>query len=260
MMGVTIGIGPLYTKAATVAAACLHRHTGIQTRILTEEHLTDASLCHPAALKLRIFDYVPADTLLYFDADWFCIRKWTPQEFAGHKRVIACHDFVTTTDWPEQSYTASSEWFRGRAGNHFLNRIEGPIRTDYVDGIRAFTGVTLHHSSWFNSGMFIVNRGWHAPWLREAERIYREPHGHHHKYFEQPALLIATERLRMRVAHLPRKYNVLVASKQEWPANMVGAHIKCSKPTVLPHLIADILQDRASPESVASALFSGVNT
>lgn len=256
MTGVTIGIGPLYKKAATVAAECLLRHTGIQTRILTEDYFTDALLCHPAALKLRIFDCVPADTLLYFDADWFCIRKWTPQEFASHKRVIACHDFVTTTDWPDQSYNASSEWFRGREDHRFLNAIEEPIRTEYVDEIHAFTGVTLHYSTWFNSGMFIVNRRCHAAWLREAERIYREPGGHHDKYFEQPALLMATERMGMRVAHLPRKFNVLVASKREWPTNMVGAHIKCSKPTVLPHLISDILHDRASPESVASALLT----
>ncbi|MEY2564924.1 MAG: hypothetical protein QOH88_3117 [Verrucomicrobiota bacterium] len=260
MMGVTIGVGPLYIKAARVAAACLQRHTGIKTQILTEEHLTAASLRHPAALKLKIFDYVSANTILYFDADWFCIREWTPQVLAGDRRVIACHDFVTKADWPDQSYSASSEWFRGRAGHRFLNAIEGAVRGDYVDGIRAFAGVTLPHSTWFNSGMFIVNREWHAAWLQEAERIYREPHGHHDKYFEQPALLIATERLKMRVAHLPRKYNVLVASEQDWPVNMVGAHIKCSKQTVLPYLISDILQDRATPESVASALFAGANT
>src|SRR4051794_20337638 len=102
MVGVTIGVGGYYASLARVAAACLKKHTGSDSVILSDRHYEESRLHHPAALKFRLFDLLPSSNILYYDADWFCVASWSPRAFAFHRRLVACHDFVLASDWPAQ--------------------------------------------------------------------------------------------------------------------------------------------------------------
>src|SRR5438270_686014 len=69
MIAVTIGIGEAYKKLAEHAAQAVHEMTGLKTLILDDQHFTRSGLPHPHHLKLRLFDLVNDDTIMFFDSD-----------------------------------------------------------------------------------------------------------------------------------------------------------------------------------------------
>ena len=102
MIAITIGINPLYKALANLSAQCLQDMTGLEVFILGERELKQSGLAHPASLKLKAFDFVDDDNILYFDADWFCTNNWNPTIFSNSKLITACNDFVLTVDFPKQ--------------------------------------------------------------------------------------------------------------------------------------------------------------
>jgi hypothetical protein len=254
LVGVTIGVGPYYGALARVAAACLEKHTGLSSVILSDSHFLESGLVHPAALKLRLFDLVGASSVLYYDADWFCVGPWEPRHFASHPRLVACHDFVLASDWPAHDYNFESEATACRtSGQPFVGEPSGPLRQQYVADVVGATGLRLPPRRWINTGMFIASRFHNRCWLERAEYWYRQPGGHHAKYFEQPAMLRALDELKMTVDYLPRAQNVLVTRMGRWLHPLVGLHVKMSRHEEFVDLIRALRGRQLTPEAIEAA-------
>jgi hypothetical protein len=259
MIGVTIGVGAYYSALAHVAAACLKKQADVNSVILSDRHFLESGLHHPAALKFRIFDLVSACNILYYDADWFCVKKWRPQTFAQHRRIVACHDFVLATDWPAQAFDFEAEAVECRASDRvFVGEPKGPLRQDYIADVERSIGLGLPPRRWINTGMFIVNRVYHRYWLDRGEYLYRQPGGHHDKYFEQPAMLKALEELGIGVDYLPRAHNVLVTRVSLWPDSVVGLHLKMSKHREFGDLIRALHETRLTPDMIEEMFLGGL--
>jgi hypothetical protein len=255
MIGVTIGVGPFHYKSAALAATCLKKHTGLDSIILNSQHYADSGFRHPAALKLRVFDLVRDNHILYYDSDWFCVNRWTPERFSGNTGLVACHDFVLKADWPHQLHDTSSIQFHGSNAGGFISTLTGDLRSDYVDDIRRSTGLELDPSYWINTGMFIANRANHTAWLKRAELFYTETSGHHPKYYEQPAMLKAMHALGLQVNYLPRKFNYLVTRQIRCAKTIVGLHIKISRALAFADLVEAIWTDTMTPELLERTFF-----
>ena len=137
MIAVTIGCGARYGPLAELTARRLRAMTGLETRILGAEAMRRWGVSKPHFLKMRLFREFPdADTILYFDADLICLRRWDPTVFAGREEVACVRDLSDS----------------------------GMIQND-----AGLSGVPVRE--YFNSGFFIVSRKYHAGWL---ERSYLE--------------------------------------------------------------------------------------
>lgn len=221
MTGVTIGIGARHSALAQVSARCLMQMAGINVVILSGKDLVQSGLTHPAALKMKLFDIIPDDEIFYFDADWFCIKKWDIIPFQINIPVYACNDFVSIDDWPGQYASCSEEYFEATPELR-----EGNIRRDYVDEINLFSKNNSDCSRWINTGFWIANRKYHKKWLDYSLNLYNNDIGHHPQYYEQPAMNRALDLLQTDIHFLPRKYNILLATGRKWPSNIIGMHVK----------------------------------
>lgn len=226
IVGVTIGIGAPYREMAQLSSECFRAHTGISAVILEESDFVSSHLHHPAALKFRIFDMVNANTIVYFDCDWLCLNQWNPRDYANFRDLVACHDFVLKSEWPDQKYDGNSLYFKGSSGSREVQTIHGEPRGDYIDDVIEFAKLGSHYSKWINSGLFIASRDYHADLMRHAEVLYSGEVGHHSKYYEQPAMIRAIEDTGQSVHFLPRRYNVLATREACWPRATIGLHIK----------------------------------
>ena len=223
-IGVTVGIGHGFSSVARLSAACFTENTGIPAVVLGQNALDESGFEHPAALRLRIFDLVDAETVVYFDADWLCLRKWTlPLDSPG---IVAGRDFILREEWPEQDYQFSSKVFSEPPAQLRCAGGSPRLRAEYINEVREFSDLRLPLDAWINSGLMILHRASHARLLRTAERLYRLSVGHHDVYFEQPALLKAIEIESEPVTLLPRACNVLAAHERLWPDTVIGLHIK----------------------------------
>lgn len=226
MIGVTIGINPIYEALAKLSADCFKEMTGLEVIILGDKELRECGLTHPASLKLATFDFVDEDNILYFDADWFCTKKWNPTIFTYRESITACNDFVLTIDWPNQYQDYDNTKFNDY---HLDNLSFHPItetRTDYINEIKTFSGIKSDYSKWINTGLWIANRKYHKDWLNKSLEYYTGSVGHHSEYFEQPAMNLALEELGIEINYLSRNYNTLVATRHKWPPCLAGLHIK----------------------------------
>jgi len=226
MVGVTIGINPLFKKLAETAASCFGEMTGLDVVILGEAELKDSGLKHPASLKLKAFDYVSDNNIVYFDADWFCTTKWNPLNFEDNQSITACNDFVLKTDWPDQytKYDLRDILMYPKSSDAIYSQDD--IRTDLVSEIRDFTGLTTNCLDWINTGFWIANRPFHKEWLDKSLQLYLGEIGHHEEYYEQPAMNLAVELLGLKINYLQRSYNTLVAKRKTWPFPIIGMHVK----------------------------------
>lgn len=222
MIGVTIGINPIYEALAILSARCLKETTGLETLVLKEKDLLKSGFAHPAALKLILFDLVKDDDVLYFDADWFSIQNWNPLKFQNTGLLTACNDFILETDWPNQYSNNNLEFCNESFDNYSMQN----IRKEYVDEIHKFSGVRTHCLNWINTGLWIANRNSHRKWLMKSLDYYKKGIGHHSDYYEQPAMNKAIEDCNIKVHYLKRKYNTLVATRCEWPSSIIGLHVK----------------------------------
>jgi hypothetical protein len=229
IVGVTVGVGAPYDQLASMAALCFTKHTGLPAVVLGAEEFTGSQIAHPAALRLRLFDYVDADRVVYFDADWLCLRDWAPTAIAELSEVVACRDFILADEWPRQHYQFDSKGFLEEPDDVPLEDTCDIVRHDYINEVRQFGAISLPISKWINTGMLILTREHHSTWLRTALELYLGPVGHHTVYYEQPALVKAIELLDLPIRLLPRRFNVLAAYETKWPGSVVGLHIKVKR-------------------------------
>ncbi len=89
MIAVTIGIGESYAKLASYAAQAMQKMTGLETVILDDRLFTASGFQYSHQLKLRIFDLVDDDSILYFDSDIVCLNPWNPKRFARADALVA---------------------------------------------------------------------------------------------------------------------------------------------------------------------------
>ncbi len=226
MIGVTIGISPIYEALAKLSAKCFKEMTGLEVVVLGERELNQSGLAHPASLKLKAFDFVAEDNILYFDADWFCTKIWNPTTFSNSKLITACNDFVLNIDFPKQY----PEYHMRKFDDYHLNNLAfhptSEIRTDYINEIKKFSGIELEFGKWINTGLWIANKMHHQQWLNKSLEYYLGSVGHHPEYYEQPAMNKAIEELELEINYLSRKYNTLIVSKKKWLDSLVGLHVK----------------------------------
>jgi hypothetical protein len=248
-VGVTVGVGDPYDVIAPLAAACFSAHTGLPSIVLGSTEFEASGLPHPAALRLLAFDYVTADRIVYFDADWLCLQPWKLDEHTGDE-LLACRDFVLLDEWPRQDYVFDS--------TAFLREPTGtPIdpeqrRDDYIEDVGVFAGLSLPPHRWVNTGLMVLHRDRHRDMIRNAVRLYLGQVGHHPLYFEQPALLRAIQDGAVRVRLLPRRFNVLAAYDRRWPAAVTGLHIKLKRHQ---HFIASVRAGHLRGASDVAAYF-----
>jgi len=226
MIGVTIGIGPVHEAIAKISAKCFLEMTGLDVLILGEKELKQSGLTHPASLKLKAFDFVDDDDILYFDADWFCIKNWNPLIFNNSKLITVCNDFVLKIDFPKQYEDYDVKKFDDYNLNNLAFHSISEIRNEYIDEIKEFSGIKLEYSKWINTGLWIANKKHHQEWLDKSFKNYIGSIGHHPQYYEQPSMNKAIEELGLEIKYLGRKYNTLVASKKKWLDGLVGMHVK----------------------------------
>lgn len=226
MIAVTIGINPLFKALASLSANCIQETTGLDTLILTEKELKQSELLHPAALKLKVFDFTNDNTVLFFDADWFSINNWNPNVYENNEAIIGCHDFILSDDWTEQYATTDI-----RSPEEYFNDItlfshRKNLRTDYIEEIERFNSTTNSFSKWINTGFWIANKTNHTKWLSDSLKFYNGLPGHHPQYYEQPAMNKAIDNSNPKIEYLSRKFNTLVATRTKWPNFLIGLHVK----------------------------------
>jgi hypothetical protein len=172
MQGVTIGVGEYYGQLARLAAQAMQEKTGIKTMILNDEHFASSGLPAPHHLKLRMFDLVDDESIVYFDADMACLRPWKPEHFGNTDAVVA----VAETARPLHIHTAQ-DW-----------------------------GIPVEE--YFNAGLMILNRRHHQDWLRETERfVLTDTKFKEYDPLDQAALNITRHRMGVKLQLLDRRYN-----------------------------------------------------
>ena len=172
MIAVTIGTGEYYSKLAHYAARTLGKMTGLKTVVLGDEHFAASGLPYSHHLKLRIFDLVDDDEILFFDSDMVCLNPWNPQRLAKPDALVAVAERLHP-----MVIRASKDW-------------EIPIH------------------EYFNAGLMIFNRKCHLEWLRETERfVMTNPGIPDYDPFDQTPLNITRHRLGLGLELLDRRYN-----------------------------------------------------
>src|SRR5438067_5347021 len=172
MLGITIGTGEYYSRLAKRAARAVEEKTGVKTIVLGDEHFAASGLPAPHHLKLRLFDFVDDDFVMYFDADMVCLNSWKPERVARKDAVVA----VAESARPLHVRTAQ-DW-------------EIPL------------------GMYFNAGLLILNRQHHREWLRETEHfVQTDTKFAEYDPYDQAALNITRHRLGLKLQLLDRRYN-----------------------------------------------------
>ncbi|HXE53252.1 MAG TPA: glycosyltransferase [Tepidisphaeraceae bacterium] len=168
-VAVTIGVGP-FADLARLAAREVRARTGLDTIVLGEKELTASGLTDPTSLKFRLFDYVSADNLLYFDADMVCLDTWDPSRYFGCAEIVAVRERMVDSVLNE-----AAQW-------------------------------NVPPEDYFNSGLLICNRRAHRRWLAEAESLR---HALPTAFRDQSPLNAARCRLNIPLKLLDRRFNWL---------------------------------------------------
>jgi len=172
MIAVTIGIGEKYKKLAHYASQAVQRMTGLNTLILNDRHFAACGLPQPHHLKLRLFDYVDEDAVMFFDSDMVCLNPWNPEHFARNDALVAV--------------------------------VERPVPTI----MRICKAWDIPWHGYFNAGLMILNRKCHQEWLRETERfVLTDKRFVEYDPYDQAALNITRHRLGLKLELLDRRYN-----------------------------------------------------
>jgi len=172
MIAATIGIGEAYGKLARYAAQTVREMTGLETVILDDKDFVKSGLPHPHHLKLRLFDLVEDETVMFFDSDMVCLNRWSPQRFIKANAVVAV--------------------------------VERPVPTI----MRICEAWDIPWHEYFNAGLMILDRRCHQDWLREAERfVLTDKKFTEFDPYDQAALNITRYRLGVKLELLDRRYN-----------------------------------------------------
>lgn len=170
MIAVTIGSGEKWRLVAQASAAQVERMTGLETHII--DSVADSS-CHPSWEKLRIFDHVGGDNVLYFDADIWIAGKWNVEQmhYEMERHFMAAPDVASVPV------------------NYECGKFGIPFPDCYV-----------------NAGLWVANRRKHESILQKA--YARRPE--FGSWLEQTALNLELIRSRAEVCRLPRTFNTLL--------------------------------------------------
>jgi hypothetical protein len=123
-------------------------------------------------LKLRLFDFVDDDAVMFFDSDMVCLNPWNPQRLAKTDAVVAV--------------------------------VERPVPTI----MRICQDWDIPWHEYFNAGLMILNRRHHQDWLRETERfVLTDKKFTEYDPYDQAALNITRYRLGLKLELLDRRYN-----------------------------------------------------
>ena len=172
MIAVTIGTGEYYTKLANYAAGAIEKMTGLKTVILGDEHFAASGLPFSHHLKLRLFELVEDDEIMFFDSDMVCLNPWDPRRLAKPDALVAVAERLHP-----MVIRACRDW-----------------------------DIPLHE--YFNAGLMIFNRKSHEEWLRETERfVQANPGVPPYDPYDQTPLNITRHRLGLKLELLDRRYN-----------------------------------------------------
>ena len=172
MVGITIGVGEYYSRLARHAAQAMEEKIGVRVAILTDEHFASSGLPAPHHLKLRMFDFVNHESVLYFDADMVCLSPWSPERLARMDALVA----VAESARPLHVRTAQ-DW-------------------------------EIPPGEYFNAGLLLLNRRCHQDWLRETEHfVLTDKKFAEYDPYDQAALNITRHRLGLKLELLDRRYN-----------------------------------------------------
>lgn len=169
MIAVTIGVGE-YKAMAEHAAMAVKKMTGLNTVVLCQDQFRTSGLPYPHFLKLRLFDLLDEEDLLFFDADIVCLNKWDPRAFTPNKNIVAVAD-----------------------------------RQDHPLIKKACMTWRIPRGQYFNTGMLIVNRTFHDEWLKATE-LFIQSHPLMPLYDQTP-LNIVQQNMGLSVTLLDRRYN-----------------------------------------------------
>jgi len=189
MIGLTVGTGghlPLAQEAARRFELC----TGLPVTILGDREYEDSGCLNPSLMRTYAFDYVDADTVIYFDADILFCRQWNPAEVIDGKLQV-----VRDVNYAAHVIDECMEKFGATSANYF------------------------------NAGLMIMNRG-HADYLRVARRLTEDVILDASPFMEQTALNMAVGIMDVEVSYLPRVFNWLVTARESIEAGIpvIGAH------------------------------------
>jgi len=246
-VGCTVGYLPPYDALARLAASCFTANTGLDAVIIGPSEAKQIRSLHPASWRLWAFDFVDAGNIAYFDADWFCIGRWDPSGLLPSDDVIASQDFISISDWPLQD-DGDIAFQHGEPSRCPRVVTSDRLRRDYIQAVSMFAGITTDPVSWINTGLMLLNRSCHEPWLRSAQQLYLGQVGHHPDYYEHPSLVRAASDLSITFQYLPRRFNVLAAGRRRWPRGIIGLHVKAKH---YPEFVQKVVNGTiCSPEDV----------
>lgn len=172
MIGVMLGLGG-YRETARLSASRAERMTGLEFRVIEHAPAGFPRDAFPGFVKLWLFELAEADTILYLDSDAVVLRPWSAAALlADHDEFICVRDqFIEL--YPE--YDAD-----------------------------------LPRDTYFNAGMFIVNRHAHQEVFSFAAKLWRD-RARPLPIEDQSALNYAVHRLGTPTLFLPDTYNYLRA-------------------------------------------------
>jgi hypothetical protein len=134
MQAVTLGLGP-YSRTAVLAGARVREMTGLEVLVIDDGMTGHLDYPHPGLVKLHVFDFATADSVLYFDSDMVMLRPWDPSVYSGSAEFVAVADqFID-----QYPYERDVAW-----------------------------------ASYVNAGLFIADRAHHRPVLELARAIWRD--------------------------------------------------------------------------------------
>ncbi|WP_433734184.1 glycosyltransferase [Nocardia sp. CA-129566] len=171
MIGVMLGLGA-YRDTARLSAARAQRMTGLEFVVIEHPPRNFPPEAFPGYAKLSLFDLVAADHICYLDADAVVLREWRPAALADRAEFICVRD-------------------------QFIE-----LYPDY--------DADIPRSTYFNSGMFIVNRRAHRPVFDLARKLWRD-NARPLPIEDQSALNYAVHTLGTPTHFLSDEYNYLRA-------------------------------------------------
>ena len=168
MIAVTIGVG-LYESMAHYAAQAVSDMTGLDAVVLGTADYNKSGCALPHFLKLKLFDFIEEESILYFDADMVCLNQWNPRDYE-HRNAVLC---VAERRHPA-IVEACKLW-------------DIPL-DEYV-----------------NTGMLLLRRSLHREWFEKTDHFIRSspvlP------LFDQTPLNFLRHRLKIQYELLDRRYN-----------------------------------------------------
>lgn len=174
MIGVTIGVGPWWESIARRNCLRAQHYLGIETIVLTEQHMRRYGVSNPQWLKSVILDLFPSDTVLYFDADLVWTDYWDVSELVNRPELICVRELVN-----------------------------GP--TIVGEAVK----LEFEPREYFNSGLMIVNTAHHREWMQLTMRLSIHPRALSMVWHEQTCLNWARAKLQVPTHFLPARYNFI---------------------------------------------------